>query len=855
MRSPFSVTGFSQQFLLQPIISLIAKKSCIDNILTNSLESILSSNVVSSDISHHQSMVLLTQLCESVVKTPPKNNNSNSYDYSENNLRLLSQSLEKLLVESNNDVNVNDFQSLTDLIKDNINENCKVNKSLSSKRTAMHNPWITQGIIKSIRHRDKLYRAWKKTITKICNCGDPRKHEEYRKYRNNLSHLIFSRKKLYYENQFNHQINNKKGTWKLINTLRGKNKANLPSSFNIDSKSITCKQTIATKFNNYFSSLAKNLNQNIEKFTTPNFESYLPPPINESIYFEDTNTAEILNIISGFSNSKASDIPLVAIKYCAPVIAPTISKLINKYIRTGVFPATLKVGTITPIHKKGPKNNICNYRPISILPIFGKIFEKVIYSRIYDFVIKNKILTESQFGFQQGHSTSHALHDSIDFIKKSHNKSKHVLALFIDLSKAFDTIDHKTLLCKLYNYGIRGLPFDLLNSYLTERYQRSRFDDQVSERELVIFGVPQGSVLGPLLFLLYINDIQNCNKDKSTKFVLYADDTNIFVVSETIEGCIDKVNEILVKLQKYMVSNLLHINLDKCCYMWFKYKNTKSCMCATNECPIALNQTTYCGNEPPIYIGSSIVKHETEVRYLGVILDPKLLWTAHIQFLTKKLKSSIATIKRVSPFIPKGCYKSLYHTLFESHLTYGISVWGNTSATNIDTLFRLQKRCLRILFGDYENFLDKFCTSARTRKFGSQILDAAFYSREHTKPIFSKNNILTVHNLYTYLTCTEFMKIIKYNTPKSLAKNITLSSRNNRNLVSLPKNKNRHFLYNASIIWNLSINRVSIPTIHEISPNVFKTKLKHFLITNQSNGNENIWSDQNTKYHLFTNTL
>ena len=502
------------------------KKSCIDNILTNSLESILSSNVVSSDISHHQSMVLLTQLCESVVKTPPKNNNSNSYDYSENNLRLLSQSLEKLLVESNNDVNVNDFQSLTDLIKDNINENCKVNKSLSSKRTAMHNPWITQGIIKSIRHRDKLYRAWKKTITKICNCGDPRKHEEYRKYRNNLSHLIFCRKKLHYENQFNHQINNKKGTWRLINTLRGKNKA-----------------------------------------------------------------------------------------------------------------------------------------------------------------------------------------------------------------------------------------------------------------------------------------------------------------------------------------NLLHINLDKCCYMWLKYKNTKSCMCATNECPIALNQTTYCGNEPPIYIGSSIVKHETEVRYLGVILDPKLLWTAHIQFLTKKLKSSIATIKRVSPFIPKGCYKSLYHTLFESHLTYGISVWGNTSATNIDTLFRLQKRCLRILFGDYENFLDKFCTSARTRIFGSQILDAAFYSREHTKPIFSKNNILTVHNLYTYLTCTEFMKIIKYNTPKSLAKNITLSSRNNRNLVSLPKNKNRHFLYNASIIWNLSINRVSIPTIHEISPNVFKTKLKHFLITNQSNGNENIWSDQNTKYHLFTNTL
>ena len=221
-----------------------------------------------------------------------------------------------------------------------------------------------------------------------------------------------------------------------------------------------------------------------------------------------------------------------------------------------------------------------------------------------------------------------------------------------------------------------------------------RFDDQVSNMELVIFGVSKGSVLGPLLFLLYINDIQNFNTDKNIKFVLYADDTNIFVVSETIEDCVNRANEVLVKLLQYMTSNLLHINLDKCCYMWFKYKNTKSCICAPCECPLALNQTTHCANEPPIYIGSSKVKPETEVRYLGVILDPKLTWTAHVKFLTKKLKSSIATIKRVTPFIPKACHKSLYHTLFESHLTYGISVWGNTSTANIDTLFRLKKRCL-----------------------------------------------------------------------------------------------------------------------------------------------------------------
>ena len=140
----------------------------------------------------------------------------------------------------------------------------------------------------------------------------------------------------------------------------------------------------------------------------------------------------------------------------------------------------------------------------------------------------------------------------------------------------------------------------------------------------------------------------------------------------------------------------------------------------------------------------------------------------------------------ISANIPKGCLKSVYHTLFESHLIYGISVWNNTSQANIDKLFRLQKRCIRIIFGDREKFLDKFCTAARTRVFGSQSLGASFYSKEHTKPLFTDNSILTVHNLYTYLSCTEFMKIVKFQTPSSIASKITLSIRNKGILVSLP---------------------------------------------------------------------
>ena len=290
--------------------------------------------------------------------------------------------------------------------------------------------------------------------------------------------------------------------------------------------------------------------------------------------------------------------------------------------------------------------------------------------------------------------------------------------------------------------------------------------------------------------------------------------------------------------------------------MWFKYKNTKSCMCSANQCPSpADNLKQHCINELPIYIGSTKVKLETEVRYLGVILDSKLLWNAHVKFLDKKLKTSIATIKRISTFIPQSCLKSLYHTLFESQLIYGISVWGNTSQANTDKLFRLQKRCLRIIFGDRKKYLDKFCTAARTRKYGSQILGASFYSKECTKPLFTANEILTVHNLYTYISCSEFMKILKFQTPSSLARKITLSTRNKGILVSLPTYKNRHFLYNAATIWNLSISKIDIPSIHEISPNLFKIKLKRFLHANQSIGNLETWTNNNIKYHLFTKEI
>ena len=271
---------------------------------------------------------------------------------------------------------------------------------------------------------------------------------------------------------------------------------------------------------------------------------------------------------------------------------------------------------------------------------------------MYRFLSSQGVLDDSQFGFRQGHSTTHAIQHSVNIINDSHKAHKHVIGIFIDLSKAFDTLDHKILMEKLSNCGIRGIAYNLLSSYLSDRKQYTCFLAQCSDSRSVEYGVPQGSVLGPLLFLLYINDIVNCINDENCKLVLYADDTNVFVIDITKDAAVQKANLILKRINEFMKSNLLHINLGKCCYIHFEPPQTYRAR-TRGTCARTRSYNKRKADCPKIKIDGQTIKEVTSTKFLGLIIDNKLSWVPHIDMLYKKLKSATGILNRIMKCIPE----------------------------------------------------------------------------------------------------------------------------------------------------------------------------------------------------------
>ena len=331
----------------------------------------------------------------------------------------------------------------------------------------------------------------------------------------------------------------------------------------VDGKDLKDPKQIANAFNNFFVNAANTVNKNIPlTFKSPN--DYLKNTNPQSLFLCPITKLEIEDIIDSLNSSKASgpfSIPIKLLKLLRSIVSDPICLLINDSFLRGQFPDKLKLAKTMPLHKKGSTLNMNNYQPISLLSVLSKIYEKIMYARLYQFLEKSELFYSLQFGFRAKHSTNHALISITETIKESIDNNTLGCGIFLDLRKAFDRVNHKILLEKLQHYGVRRMPFNWFQSYLTNRKQYVEVNGASFDVLDVMCWVPQGSVLGPLLFLIFINDLPAvCKK---LKLYLFADDTNIYFESDSLDLMEKTMNEELKKVDKWLTTNWLALNVDK----------------------------------------------------------------------------------------------------------------------------------------------------------------------------------------------------------------------------------------------------------------------------------------------------
>ena len=718
--------------------------SIIDNILSNNSHN-SKQYIICTSISDHFLIIKSTN----IIKSNTKEESSYFRKLTTENTQKFKNSInnEDWSHIINTENTINKWELFFNKIDSKFNDSYPKIKKKIQKNNTNSTPWISNELKSMIKTERKLYLKQLKTKQTT--------HQQiHKEYKINLQTQIRKAKLKYYETEFSKTSNDPKNMWRTINKVTNRQtgeKNEKPKKIIINNSELTEDKIIAEGLNLHFNRIGIDLAKNIKNDPTKQQEyTNKIHEHNTTFKFKNISTQDIANLNKSIKpkySAGPDEIPSIIIKIIMSLIPEVIANLINSSLNSGIIHNRLKAAIIIAIYKKGDKADPNNYRPIALINALSKILEKVVGYQLRKYLESNKILNNNQFGFRSLHSCTHAMINTLDHIEKNKNKNQITSAIFIDLTKAFDTVDTNTLLIKLKKIGIRNNELAWFKNYLTDRSHTCKIGDTFSSFLLSKIGVPQGSILGPLLFIIYINDLPATIKCFSN---LFADDTMLAITDKNKTNLEESAKVVLTDTLDWFNYNKLTLNPTKTRAINF---NTK------------LDITTKINNTSIQIINSKNTdKQETYFKFLGFHLDEKLNFESHVQKVICKLNSTNHILRNIKKIVPLKQRILIYNSLFRSQLEFGISIWANNKKT-INKITTLQKRALLNLHGPS--------------------------SKIHSEPLFKKYKILKFKDLIKYNNLMIGHSIFYEYAPKALLDIIEKESTHER----LRRN-----------LWNLKIN-------------------------------------------------